>query len=158
MSSRRITALRRYLTGLLLLLIVQFLSGMVTNLWVSIPSDVGGASTSYGLRLVQAAAWAGHHAPLALRLHAIVGVILGILACIPIVYAIMSRSWRQCVLGLIGLLSVLGAAWAGLDFVLTGGNGSSMVMSTTFIIAFVTFALQWHGLHPSASAMDPTHT
>lgn len=117
---------------------------MVTNLWVVIPAAAVPPARSFATRLLLAAAWAGHHSPTALRLHAIIGVILGVCACFLAGHALFSHRAGYVALSLTALVAVLGAALAGLDFILTGGNAASMTMSCAFVAALVSTGLQWH--------------
>ncbi len=58
---------------MLLLLAVQFLLGMVVNLFVQVPSvHPGVGASNYFQGVVQGVAWALVHAPLGLLVHAIV--------------------------------------------------------------------------------------
>lgn len=158
MAHRHDRILSRWSLVHLGLLMIQFLLGMAANLWVTVPKDAVRSTGSFAMRMILAWAWAGHHAPIPLRLHAIVGVLLGVVSCILVGYAIASRSAKIILLSALGCLSVLAASAAGLVFILIGGDDASMTMSVSFAIALVSSGVLWQfaaGLSKDRSHQSP---
>ncbi len=108
-------SLRRLTILMLLLLAVQFLLGMVVNLFVQVPSvHPGVGASNYFQGVVQGVAWALVHAPLGLLVHAIVGL----------------------------LLFLTSLSFNGASFMNYGGhNFSSLLMSIGFLLAAVAYTI-----------------
>lgn len=108
------------------LLTLQFVFGMLANLFVKIP-DIA----PYDV-------W--HH-PGPVAFHTLNALLLIILSIIFLIRSIKSRSSRS--LAAIALLSILISTYAGVTFILTGQpDGYSFVMSLGFIAAFLLYSYQ----------------
>src|SRR5437879_5695723 len=71
------SVLRRVTIIILVLLAVEYLVGMLVNLYVQVPSvHPGEGASDYFLGVVQGVAWALVASPLWLLVHAIVGLVL----------------------------------------------------------------------------------
>ncbi|MCY0902021.1 MAG: hypothetical protein OWU32_07520 [Firmicutes bacterium] len=139
-----VLAMRRWLAAIWILLWVQFALGMVVNLWTVIPTDVAQPrAVGLGTALLRAAAWAGHHSPWPLRLHAICGVLLGIVTLLALRAAWRTRIATLIVLSWLGFLCVCAASFCGLLFILSASNVDSLIMSLVFALGLVSISLAW---------------
>lgn len=122
----------------LALLAVQFLLGMITNLYISLPShSYGGA---FAMRAMMSASGG---ARALFTLHMMLGPLLVIAGFATLVTAGVSRRHRDVVLSTAGLLGILVAGYAGLSFLMGGGgNAASLVMSVGFLAAFSAYFAQ----------------
>ncbi|MDR3642862.1 MAG: hypothetical protein P4L74_04520 [Candidatus Doudnabacteria bacterium] len=113
--------LARTLVGLLTL---QFILGMLANLFVKIPD-----TQAYDV-------W--HHLG-PIEFHSINALVLVILSVIFLVRAVKNSS--SVIIATISLISILIATYSGIAFVLTGqANAYSFIMSMGFIVAFLLYA------------------
>ncbi|HKW60519.1 MAG TPA: hypothetical protein VJR46_12275 [Candidatus Dormibacteraeota bacterium] len=129
--------------GSLIALVVQFLLGMVTNLFVDIPKDHPGANPpEYFSGVFQNVTWAILHGPSSwLTLHAIVGLLLVAFGFRLLVPAIRSRDRTAITTSVIGALGMLGAGFNGGSFLNYHEDFSSMLMATFFAIAVTSYAV-----------------
>jgi hypothetical protein len=128
--------------GLLLVLALQFLVGMVTNVYVTIPATHPGAGTAnYFGGLVQGLGWALTDGDWALQLHVLIGLVLLLMsfALIGVAYATRERVWMIC--APIGVVSTIGAGFSGASFINDGQGFSSLLMSVWFLIALVALVV-----------------
>src|SRR5258708_15028056 len=121
----------------LLLLAVQFLIGMVVNLFVQVPSAHPGVDASnYFQGVVQGVAWALVHAPLALLFHVILGLLLFLASLLLIGLAIASRRRASIVTSLLGWLGIMAADFNGPSFInYCWHNFISLIISIGFLLA-----------------------
>ncbi len=144
MASPRLFTLRlRLLTIIILLLLtVQFLLGMVVNLFVQVPSvHPGVGASNYFQGVVQGVAWALVHAPLGLLVHAIVGLLLFLTSLILIGFAIASRRRAWIIISVIGFIGIVAAGFNGASFMNYGHDFSSLLMSIGFLLAAVDYTI-----------------
>jgi hypothetical protein len=130
--------LRRSSLGQLLILLVQAGLGMVVNLYASLPAaDQGkGVMASFGDAVAKG--------PASLAIHAIVGMLVLINACMLIVFSLTVRSMTARVCSAIGLVCVIGAAMSGAAFVNAApnsGNGASLTMALLTLVALACYAV-----------------
>ena len=113
--------IRQGYLGALVTLVVQFLLGMVTNLFVEIPHDHPGANPSeYFSGVFQSVAWAILHGPsLWLTLHAVLGLALVAFGFRLLVPAIRSRHRPTIITAVVGAVAMLGAGFNGGSFLNT---------------------------------------
>ncbi len=127
----------RGLERLLILLGIQFLIGMMTNLWVVIPETHPGSNApDYFLGLLQGIPWALVHGPLMLQLHIAVGLGLWVFSTLVAILAVRGR--HGCTLrtvAVLGWIGVTGAGFNGGSFLNYGHDISSFLMSLGFILA-----------------------
>jgi len=129
----------------LLLLAIQFLIGMVVNLFVQVPSAHPGVGASnYFQGVVQGVAWALVHAPLALLFHVILGLLLFLASLLLIGLAIVSRRRAWIVTSLLGWLGIMAAGFNGASFLNYGHDFSSLIMSTGFLLAVISYAIGFY--------------
>ena len=137
----RLARLRRSNFGLLIMLIVQFVLGMIYNLYGTAPTS----AKSVGL----------FSSP-DLALHVILGILLFLAAVGQLVQAIRARHSLTIWLSAIGLLSILGAGFAGLGFAGNGASGASLGMSLAFALALACYVILAFTLPSSASRSSTT--
>ena len=143
-STRRTAVSRlRTLTLLTLLLLnVQFFIGMLVNLYIQVPAIHPGANSSnYFLGVVQGIVWALVSGPLALLVHVALGLLLVLVSFILMGLAIASRRLSWIISSILGWIGVVGAGFNGASFLNYGHDLSSLLMSTGFVLAMVSYML-----------------
>jgi hypothetical protein len=127
----------------LIALVAQFLLGMATNLFVQIPLSHPGASPSeYFSGVFQSVTWAILHGPsLWLTLHAVLGLLLVVLAFRLLVPAIRSRNRTAIITAVIGAVAMLGAGFNGGSYLNYHEDFSSMIMASGFAIAVTAYVV-----------------
>jgi hypothetical protein len=120
----RLVRLRGASIGVVVMLIIQFILGMIYNLYGTAPTS----TKSVGL----------FSSP-TIALHVIVGILLGLAAIAQLVRAIGSRHSPTIWLSALGLLSIIGAGFAGLGFAGSGAAGASLGMSLAFAVALACY-------------------
>ena len=127
---------------ILVLLAVQFLVGMLVNLYVKVPSVHPGANApEYFSGVVQGVAWALLHAPLWLLVHTIVGLLLFLASLILIGFAIAARRRAWIIVSVFGLVGIVAAGFNGASFMNYGHDFSSLLMSIGFLLAAVPYTI-----------------
>lgn len=140
----------RFLTALaLLLLAIQFLAGMLVNLFVVVPAAHPGTNAdNYFAGVAQGVAWALGNSVFELRLHVIIGLLLFFDALALVALAIPARRRAWIVASIVGLLGILAAGFNGASFMNYGHDFSSLLMSIGFLLAVVAYALGFYVTHP----------
>ena len=139
-QASRLVRLRLSSLGAVIMLIVQFVLGIVYNLYGTAPTS----TKSVGL----------FSSP-DLALHVILGILLFIAALGQLIRAIAVRHRLSIWLSAVGLLSILGAGFAGLGFAGNGASGASLGMSLAFAVALACYVILVFALPSSASAGSP---
>jgi len=139
-QASRLVRLRLSSLGAVIMLIVQFVLGIVYNLYGTAPTS----TKSVGL----------FSSP-DLALHVILGILLFIAALGQLIRAISVRHRLSIWLSAVGLLSILGAGFAGLGFAGNGASGASLGMSLAFAVALACYVILVFALPSSASAGSP---
>ena len=137
----RLARLRRSSLGLVAILIVQFIVGIIYNLYGTVPTS---------------AKPVGLFSSPDLALHVVLGILLFIAAVGQLVQAIVARHALSLWLSAIGLLSILGAGFAGLGFAGSGASGASLGMSLAFATALACYVVLVFALATSASPASTT--
>ena len=128
----------------LLLLAVQFLIGMVVNLYVQVPSVHPGAGASdYFIGVVQGVGWVLVHGTLALWIHTVIGLLLVLASFVLLGLAIASRRRVWIIISLLGLMGIAGAGFNGASFLNYGHDFSSLIMSTGFLLAVISYTISF---------------
>ena len=143
-QASRLVRLRLSSLGAVIMLIVQFVLGIVYNLYGTAPTS----TKSVGL----------FSSP-DLALHVILGILLFIAALGQLIRAISVRHRLSIWLSAVGLLSILGAGFAGLGFAGSGASSASLGMSLAFAVALACYVILVFALPssvPSASAGSTT--
>ena len=137
MDHARLRKIKQGFLGLLLLLAVQLLLGMVTNLWVVIPGTHPGAQAAhYFVGLLQGIPWALVHGTLILQLHIAVGLILWVFSTLLGIAALRGHhDGTVRTLTIMGWIGVTGAGFNGGSFLNYSHNISSFLMSVGFVLA-----------------------
>lgn len=121
-------------------LLVQFLLGMVVNLFVKIPDHHPGANASdYLAGVVAAIVWVVPHQAPWLAAHAVLGLILVVAGLGNVVSARRMRRGSYTVAAVIGGLALVGAAFNGASFVNYGHDVSSMIMAGLWATAMACY-------------------
>ena len=139
----RLVRLRGASFGVVVMLILQFILGMIYNLYGTVPTS---------------AKPVGLFSSPDLALHVILGFLLLLAAIGQLVQAIGARHQLSIWLSAIGLLSIIGAGFAGLGFAGSGADGASLGMSLAFATALVCYVVLVFALPSSASARGASTT
>jgi hypothetical protein len=131
------------------LLLIQFFLGMITDLYVTIPSKHPGTGTNdFFAGAPRAVGWAVTSGPGWLVAHAVLGLALAVASIAFIVAAVRSRDRMWIWLSVAGSLLVIGAGFNGASFLVFGHDISSLIMAGLFglslsaYIAGIYFASQ----------------
>jgi hypothetical protein len=140
-QASRLVRLRLSSLGAVIMLIVQFVLGIVYNLYGTAPTS----TKSVGL----------FSSP-DLALHVILGILLFIAALGQLIRAIAVRHPLSIWLSAVGLLSILGAGFAGLGFAGSGASSASLGMSLAFAVALACYVVLVFALPSSAPPSSST--
>ena len=110
-------------------LIVQYILGIVVNLFVQFPDTKK-----------EALLWEFAKSQMPLVLHMVLGGLLFIGACVFIIRAIRSKNKQWIISASVGLVAILVAIIAGAQFIPTQNDSLSFVMALSFIVALVAYA------------------
>ena len=136
---------RRYrvlLAAILALLGLQFLLGMLANLFVTVPAEHPGTNApEYFSGVAQAVIWALGNAVAALRLHVIVGLLLLLAALWLLTLAIAARRRGRIIVAAVGLVGIIAAGFNGASFMNYGHDFSSLLMSLGFLLAAIAYVI-----------------
>jgi hypothetical protein len=134
----------------LLLLGLQFLLGIVANLYVQIPdTHPGSGAENYFVGVLQGIGWVITQGAWALQLHATLGLLLILLALLLTGLAFTRRERVWMILSPIGAIGMIGAGFNGASFINYGHDFSSLLMSVGFLLALVSYLV---GLYLTAPA------
>ena len=139
-QASRLVRLRLSSLGAVIMLIVQFILGIVYNLYGTAPTS----TKSIGL----------FSSP-DLALHVILGILLVIAALGQLIRAIAVRHPLSVWMSAIGLLAIVAAGFAGLGFAGNGASGASLGMSLAFAVALACYVVLVFALPSSASLPAP---
>ncbi len=123
----------------LALLAIQFLDGMVVNLFVDVPDHPGTNASEYFGGVAQGVAWALAHGAWSLQLHAILGMLLFLAATLLIGSAIAARRRGWMIAAVVGWIGIVGAGFNGASFLNYGHDFSSLLMSVGFFLAMLSY-------------------
>ena len=136
----RLARIRISSLGSVILLIIEFILGIVYNLYGTAPT----AAKSVGL----------FSSPV-LALHVIVAILLVIAAVGQLIRAIGTRHRLTIWMSAIGLAAILAAGFAGTGFAGNGAAGVSLGMALAFVVALASYVVLVFAL-PSSSAPSST--
>lgn len=136
-QAERLVRLRWSSLGAVVMLIIQFIVGIVYNLYGTAPTS----TKSIGL----------FSSP-AIALHVILGILLGLAAIGQMVRAIGTRHKLSIWMSALGLVSIIGAGFAGLGFAGSGAASASLGMSLAFATALACYVVLIVALPASARA------
>jgi hypothetical protein len=135
-QAARRARLRRSSLGAVVMLIIQFILGMIYNLYGTAPTS----TKSIGL----------FSSP-DLALHVVLGILLFIAAVGQLIQAIGVRHALSIWMSAIGLVAIVGAGFAGLGFTGSGANGASLGMALAFAVALACYVVLVFALPSSAA-------
>lgn len=128
--------------ALLIVLLIQFLAGMLVNFFVKIPDSHPGAHPAdYFVGVAQSDIWALRFGEWELRLHVVIGLILAVIAVALLVIAILARHRAWIIAASFGFLGVFAAGFNGGSFLNYAEDFSSLLMTIGFLIALIAYAL-----------------
>jgi hypothetical protein len=123
-----------------LLLLVQYLLGMVANLYVVLPARHPGAGArDYFTGAASGLAWVITHGPAWAAAHAAFGLALVLAAFASIALTRRQGGRMAVVLSVLGALAVLGAGFNGASFLNYGHDFSSMIMAGLWALAVACY-------------------
>jgi heme A synthase len=135
--ARQLARLRIASLGAVVMLILQFILGMIYNLYGTAPTS----KKPIGL----------FSSPV-IALHVILGILLFIAALVLLVRAIQARHKLSIWMSAVGLVSIVGAGFAGLGFTGSGANSASLGMSLAFALALACYIVLVFALPPTVRA------
>ncbi|HEV2256666.1 MAG TPA: hypothetical protein VGS06_26300 [Streptosporangiaceae bacterium] len=135
-QASRLVRLRLSSLGAVIMLIVQFILGIIYNLYGTAPTS----TKSVGL----------FSSP-DLALHVILGILLFIAAVGQLVRAIAVRHPLSIWMSAVGLVAIVAAGFAGLGFAGNGAAGASLGMSLAFAVALACYVILVFALPSSAT-------
>jgi hypothetical protein len=137
---RRSRALVSASLSALLALMVLYLLGMATNLFVKIPANHPGSNPpEYFSGLVRSVTWAVLEGPLLLQLHAALGLILVVGSAYLLLQGIATRQGGLITATVFGLVGTLAAGFNGGSYLNYHQDLSSMLMATGFAVATIAY-------------------
>ena len=123
-------------------LMVQFLLGMATNLFVDITRDHPGANPpEYFSGTAESVTWAVLHGPVLLQFHAVLGLLLLASAVMLFVEAMRNATRSVRIATGVGAFAILGAGFNGGSFLNYNEDFSSMIMAGFFAIAVAAYGV-----------------
>ena len=124
------------------MLLIQYLLGIVVNLFVTIPDKHPGANPpEYFGGVVQSVSWAILHGGLWLTLHAAFGLVLLLGAVGTLVQAVGLGGGRRITWSALGLVGVLFAGFNGGSFLNYNHDFSSMLMAIGWALAMTAYVV-----------------
>jgi hypothetical protein len=120
----RLARIRYASLGLVSMLIIEFILGVVYNLYGTAPTP----HKSIGL----------FSSPV-LALHVVLGILLLVAAVMLLVRAIGARHRLAIWMAAVGLVGIIAAGGAGLGFTHSGANGASLGMSIAFAVSLTCY-------------------
>ena len=131
----QLEVVRRTSLGMTVALLIQYALGMVVNLYVTVPArdQGGGVLTAIGRAFA--------NGPVALAVHAGLGLVIVLGTVSLVVRSVASRRRPLIWLSSLTLLAVLGAASSGASFVNSGNDGASLGMALLTGVALLCLAV-----------------
>jgi hypothetical protein len=136
-QASRLVRIRMSSLGAVVMLILQFILGVIYNLYGTAPTS----AKSVGL----------FSSP-DLALHVILGILLVIAALGQLVRAIGVRHRLTIWLSAVGLVAIVAAGFAGLGFAGNGAAGASLGMALAFAVALACYVVLVFALPSSATS------
>lgn len=151
----RTTKLKWQAIGLLVGYALQFLTGILLNLFVILPNKhPGDSGSNYGARSWHSLVWTlSGHGGWALALHVYLGCMLVFGSLSLFTGAMIQRSRKWSVAGGMAALFTIGAFFNGMSFIDFNKNPNSMIMAACWLVAVsslvVACALQTNAIERS---------
>jgi hypothetical protein len=134
-QASRLARVRMASLGAVTMLIIQYVLGMIYNLYGTAPT----ATKSIGL----------FSSPV-LALHVIMSILLLIAAIMLLVRAIGARHGLTTLMSAVGLIGIVAAGFAGLAFTSKGSAGASIGMAIAFAVSLACYVVIIFVLAPSS--------
>jgi len=146
-SNGPLRVFRGTLVVVCLLLVVQYLLGMLVNLTVPFPANLPGGN-----------AWRWAFTTTALvPLHVLVGTLILLASLLALGLSLVARSAPAVVAAVIGVAMIVLAYISGLSFLSSGqNNASSLLMALGFLGALLAYLIGWGMTRPARSALPST--
>ncbi len=123
------------------LLLVQYLLGMVVNVFIVLPAKHPGASAgNYFGGAVSGISWVISSGPAWAAAHAAFGLALVVAAIASVVHTWRRASRAVTTLSVLGALAIIGAGFNGVSFLDYGMGFSSMIMAGLWALALACYA------------------
>ena len=135
-GTNRLARLRMSSFGLVTMLILQFVLGMIYNLYGTAPTS----SKSVGM----------FSSPV-LALHVILFFLLVIASVMQLIRAAGTRHGLTVSLSAVGLIGIVAAGFAGIGFIGNGAAGASLGMSLAFAVSLACYAVLVLVLPPAST-------
>jgi hypothetical protein len=120
---------RNHGISMIVLLVIQYILGMITNLFVQFPqTDQRGLLWEF--------AWS----QLSEASHIILGLLLFVSAVVFVVRAIRHRNRVWTAASVVGLIAILTAIYGGVTFIPSQVDRYSLIMAFAFIAAFLAYS------------------
>ncbi len=133
-------ALSRMTLATAILVVIQMAIGMVVNLYVSVASHHPGAKpANYFAGSFHSVAWAIGSGPVALAIHASLGLALVAIALALAVRAVVARAGWVAFASVLAAALVIGAGFNGASFLDFGYNVSSLIMALLALAALTCY-------------------
>jgi len=142
--------------GLLTMLAIQFILGMILNLFVTIPKVHPGQSGNFGSRSIHGFGWAiTNGGGITLLLHVIMAILLLIASLSLVIRTISAKSSFWVGVSAFGAIGVIVALTNGLAFIGYDSDATSFVMAMGFITAAAAYStgLAWSSMHTTQKSV-----
>jgi len=140
-SMKLFKAFRGHVLAILVLLVIEFVLGMVTAVFVQFPDSLTNGN---------AWAWSMSQSP-AVLVHVIVGTLLFLAALVVLVLGFLLHSRTTVLTGVLGFAAILVAYLSGSTFLADiSQDVYSFTMALGFIGAAVVYGVGYHLLRPAA--------
>ena len=121
----------------LVLLVIQYVLGMIANLEVQFPGNLPGGN---------AWSWVWSHS-LIIQLHILIGTLLLVVALVALILSIVARNMVGIIAAVAGLALIIFAWLSGVAFLANQQNTLSLWMALGFMGAFVAYILGYFLSH-----------
>jgi hypothetical protein len=118
----------------LVLLVIQYVLGMIANLEVQFPGNLPDGN---------AWSWVWSHS-LIIQLHISIGTLLLVVALVALILSIVARNLVGIIAAVVGLAMIIFAWLSGVAFLASQQNTLSLWMALGFIGAFVAYILGYY--------------
>ena len=135
-ATASLARVRRGSLAALVLLVVQYGIGMYVNVYVTVPRGDHGSGLGSAIA----------NGPAVLSSHAVLGLLLALVAIGVLVQAVMARHRGTIVSSALGLLALAFASVAGASFTSSGDAADSMAMAVMTGVALLCYAVNLYRL------------
>ena len=147
-TNKRLNVLRGTFLVTLILLVIQYVFGMIVNLYVQFPSTLTDGKAAWG--------WALSNT-FAVPIHASLGTALLVVAIVALVLSIRIRHVPEILASVLGLAMIVFAWLSGILFLSFGQQSTtSLTMAIGFIGAVIAYGVGCYIAHPTHRASENT--